>query len=155
MSSDIFLLSNTGGHLTASGKVIHTGSITKNPNIKHIGGAYFQSGSTVYEWQGTKLIKSNQDIDNYVDTCPDVEWIAGNTLSCPEVQSIYSTNGIYTTGILDISRSLAQTQSGRIISLSDRQLSPAYIYTGSLDALHVLDGDSYISSGGLLKSLDT
>lgn len=155
MSSDVFLLSNTGGRLTASGKVIYTGSITKNPNIKHIGGAYFQSGSTVYEWQGTKLIKSNQDIDNYVDTCPDVEWIAGNTLSCPEVQSIYSTNGIYTTGILDISRSLAQTQSGRIISLSDRQLSPAYIYTGSLDALHVLDGDSYISSGGLLKSLDT
>jgi len=149
---DTYLIKTASG-LTASGVVSHTGVVTKNLNLKHIGGLYFQSGTTLYEWQGEGLSRGSYERENFINTCPNVRWMNNNVLYCPTVRSIYTENGIYMTGVTDIYRGLAQTQSGKIIDIYRGYTRISSSYSGELQKIHTLDGEYYMSSGGILTPL--
>lgn len=150
---DATYILGTASGMTASGVTSNTGIISKNTNLKHIGGIYFQSGATLYEWQSDRLVRSSPDRENYIETCPQIEWIEDNSISCPSVKSLYTESDIYMTGIVAIYRWLAQTQSGNIIDMSQGYTRSTWTYTGELTHLHTLDGAYYTSSGGTLTPM--
>ena len=99
---DITYILSTASGMTASGITSATGIISTNPDLSHIGGVYFQSGSSLFEWQSERLIRSNAERENFVNTCPGIEFVTQGILSCPSVESVYTDNNIYMTGIVDI-----------------------------------------------------
>ncbi len=154
VDNDTYLI-QTASWLTASGIVSNTGIITKNPNLKHIGGLYFQSGTTLYGWWGDRLSRSNDERENFVNTCQSTQWISNNSLYCPGVGSMYTENNIYMTGITDIYRGLMRTQSGNIIDMYRGYTRIPSSYSGNVTDIHRLDDIYYVSSGGLLSPISS
>lgn len=152
IDADTYLVKTASG-LTASGVVSNTGIITKNSNLKHIGGIYFQSWSLLYEWQGDMLSRGNRERENFINTCPNTQWINNNSLYCPAVKSIYTENNIYMTGVINIHQWLAQTQSGNIIDMYRWYSRILSSYSGELKNIHRIDNEYYTGSGGLLNPL--
>ena len=68
---------------------------------------------------------------------------------------MYTGNGIYMTGVTDIYRGLAQTQSGKIIDTYREYARISSSHNGNVTDIHRLDDVYYVGSGGLLSPISS
>lgn len=152
VSDDTYITKTASGLVwsgsTASGKLSYSGT------LDHIGGKYFKTNTGVLSWETTRLTRANTDIDNFVSTCPRVEWKYG-VFSCPQTRSLLTESGRYMTGILDI-RDRLITRSGSITEVSDGNIGKIWNQTGVIDLTRValIDGILYSSNSGTLTPQD-
>ena len=98
VSPDSYIMRSLSGNLIYSGGTIR-GSINYSGALEHIGGSYFVGGGRIWNWESTLLTRATPEIENYVDTCPELEWQDG-IFSCPQANSILTPSGKYMTGVL-------------------------------------------------------
>lgn len=76
---------------TASGLIwsgaTMTGRVNYSGSLDQIGGVYFMTNRGVLRWSTDKFLIADQYIQDYVETCPHVEWVSG-LFSCPQVHSL-------------------------------------------------------------------
>lgn len=152
VSDDTYITKTASGLVwsgsTASGRLSYSGT------LDHIGGKYFKNNTGVLSWELTRLTRANTDIDNFVSTCPNVEWKYG-VFSCPQTRSILTESGKYMTGILDI-RDRLIARSGSITELSNGTIGKSWSQTGVIDLTRVIsiDGILYDNNSGTLTPQD-
>lgn len=130
VSTDKYLLRTKSGVLSSSG-LTDTGAMIAYGAMKHLGNGYFQSGSGLVFWNGQSLKETSREMENFVKTCKDIRFEFGVFL-CDSTNSLYTPDGIYSTGILDIHDGMV-AKSGTLISLQDGKITRYPNHSGALD----------------------
>lgn len=124
-------LIQTATWLIWSGTLSHTG-ITFTGTLTHIGGKYFETSTGVLTWNGTRFVKSNSDIANFIETCENIEWKYG-LFYCAKSKSLLTETGKYMTGILNLDNHLI-IQSGALIEIKKWSPWKVFNQTGGIKA---------------------
>ncbi|MBX9808857.1 hypothetical protein K2X92_00500 [Candidatus Gracilibacteria bacterium] len=124
-------LIQTATGLIGSGTLSHTG-ITFTGTLTHIGGKYFETSTGVLTWNGTRFVKSNSDIANFIETCENIEWKYG-LFYCAKSKSLLTETGKYMTGILNLDNHLI-IQSGALIEIKKGSPGKVFNQTGGIKA---------------------
>jgi hypothetical protein len=85
ISSDTYITRTASG-LIWSGATL-TGRVNYSGSLEHIGSVNFETTTGAIWWPTDKFIRSDQYIQDYVKTCPEIKWISG-LFYCPSVGSI-------------------------------------------------------------------
>jgi hypothetical protein len=85
ITDDTYIIRTSSG-LIWSGATM-TGRVNYSGSLDQIGGVYFMTNTGVLRWATDKFMIADPYIQDYVETCPHVEWISG-LFSCPQVHSI-------------------------------------------------------------------
>jgi hypothetical protein len=85
LSEDTYIMRTASG-LIWSGAT-QTGRVNYSGSIEQIGGVHFKTATGVLRWATSGFMPADSYIEDYVDTCPRVEWTYG-LLYCPAVGSV-------------------------------------------------------------------